>query len=61
MDNLYNIKVGDTLDSVIAKLKTPTSIRKFERQNTYIWKHPNLIINVVIVDKQVSAIIWEEK
>lgn len=64
MNNLYNIKVGDTLESVIDKLNTPTSISKINdnlKHLLYIWQTKDKTINVVILDKQVLSVEYYER
>lgn len=61
MKELVTIKVGDTEQSVVGKLKYPYAIVKlFENHLQYTWKHNTsnglMMVKIIFVDKQVVSV-----
>lgn len=61
MKDLVTIKVGDTEQSVVNKLKYPYSIVKlFDNHLQYTWRHISnndvMVIKIIFVDKQVISV-----
>ncbi len=64
MKDLFKIKVGDTLDSVIKRLNTPTRVSKIYdnlEHLVYTWEHNNITINIVILANVVLSIEYYER